>query len=77
MPSSPEKGECNAQTVSKRKIRGNISGENGFKDNIICDNVTLCDNEHDPNNHRGNYRIAWRNGLVASHTSNILPHNVN
>ena len=57
-----KKGECNAQTVSKRKIRGNISGENGVKDNIICDNVTLRHNDHDPNNHRGNYRIARRNG---------------
>ncbi|CSP60783.1 Uncharacterised protein [Shigella sonnei] len=50
-----------------------ISGENGFKDNISCDNVTLRDNDHDPNNHRGNYRIARRNGLgcqpYQQHTS--------
>lgn len=49
--------------MSKRKIRGNISGENGFKDNISCDNVILRDDDYDFNNYRGNYRIARRNGF--------------
>lgn len=49
--------------MSKWKIRGNISGENGFKDNISCDNVILCDDDYDFNNYCGNYCIVRCNGF--------------